>query len=325
MKTFRTDVRMTPSLYPIGLQNRVLTVGSCFADAIGKRLDRFKFDALINPFGVIYNPVSIHKVLLYGVRQELPPEHSYIQQQEVHLNHDFHSEVSSLEKAALSDIINNKIIETHQFLKSTEWLLITYGTAWVYHRKDTNEVVANCHKIPANMFIKSMLTGADVVDSFEVFYRELKALNPAAKIILTLSPVRHVKDTLELNSVSKSVLRVACHHIATKFESVEYFPAYEIMMDDLRDYRFYKADMLHPTEEAEEYIWEKFSEKYFTSETKAFLNAWSGILSALAHRPFHSDSSAHKRFLNDTLRKLQELQPRIDVSAEIAYVEAQLK
>lgn len=325
MKTFRTDVSIIPSIQPIGHQNKVFTIGSCFADAIGKRLQRYKFQTLVNPFGVVYNPLSIHKVLQYAIGSELPAVHSYAERHQINFNYDFHSEMSALDKSQLQNLIKYRIDNANEFLKNAQYLLITYGTAWIFTRNDTNEVVANCHKMPADSFTKSLLTEMEIIKAFDNLYHKLIKLNPDVKIILTLSPVRHIKDTLELNSVSKSVLRLACHHIATKYNAVEYFPAYEIMMDDLRDYRFYKADMLHPTEEAEEYIWDKFSDRYFSSDTKMFFNQWNSIRSALAHKPFHPYSAAHQQFLKDTLSKLQELKTKVDVMEELTYVQSQLK
>lgn len=144
------------------------------------------------------------------------------------------------------------------------------------------------------------------------------------KIILTVSPVRHLKDTLELNSVSKSVLRLACHQIAGQFDDVEYFPAYEIVMDDLRDYRFYKADMLHPTEEAEDYVWDKFMERYFSPALRDFIHRWQAILLAMRHKPFHPGSSAHQQFLRETLKRLEEFKSLVDVEEEILTLKQQI-
>jgi hypothetical protein len=324
MKNFRTDVSVTPSTQSIGLKNKVFTVGSCFAEAMGTRLNRFKFAVLSNPFGTIYNPLAIHKVIQYSLYNEAPPEHTYLQNREIYLNYDFHSENSALAKPVLKDRINNIIGSTHYFLKDADWLLVTYGTAWVYSRKDTGELVANCHKMPVNTFTKSLLTEKDVVDSFQALHGMLMKLNPKLKIILTLSPVRHIKDTLELNSVSKAVMRVACHTIVERFRDVEYFPAYEMMMDDLRDYRFYKSDMLHPSEDAEEYIWEKFSDRYFSADTKLFVNRWKSILAALSHKPFLPASAAHQQFVRETLKKLDELKTVVNVEDEIATIKSQL-
>jgi hypothetical protein len=325
MIDFRTDVRITPSPYPITLKTPILTAGSCFADAIGQRLEQNKFHTLTNPLGVIYNPHSIHRALRYAIHNEPSAQHLYVQHQEVHLNYDFHSRFSSTKKTELVDQLTNTIGSVHYFLKDSGWILITYGTAWVYNRVDTGEVVANCHKMPANLFRKNLMSEDAIVKSFETFYNELKSYNPNVRIILTVSPVRHTKDTLELNSVSKSVLRVACHSITQKFEDAEYFPAYEMMMDDLRDYRFYKSDLIHPTEVAEDYIWEKFAERYFDAATKNFITEWQSVKQALQHKPFHPQSQHHQQFLKETLKKLERFKSTVDVGPEIEAVKKVLR
>lgn len=324
MKDFRTKLKVTPSRATIQLKSGILTQGSCFSDAIGTRLAAYKFRALVNPFGVIYNPESIHKVLSYGIFNEPLSEHTFTKHKEVHLNYNFHSEFSSMMKDDLASRLVNTIGSTHYFLKDAAWMLITYGTAWAYHRKDTGEIVANCHKLPSSSFSKSLLTPDAIGLSFKIFFENLKRYNPGIKVILTVSPVRHLKDTFELNSVSKSILRLACHQISEQYDDVDYFPAYEIMMDDLRDYRFYGSDMLHPTKEAEDYIWDKFAERYFSSEVKDFIQQWGIILSALRHRPFHPETLAHQQFLRDTLDKLDALKVLVDVEEEISSVKKQL-
>lgn len=324
MKEFRTQIKVTPATSPIDMKSGILTQGSCFADAIGSRLASHKMKALINPFGVIYNPESIHKVLAYSIFNELLPEHTYLRHHEVYLNYNFHSEFSALTKDELASRLTNTIGSTHYFLKDADWLLITYGTAWVYQRKETGEVVANCHKLPSAMFTKSLMTVEAVLSSFKSLFNQLKNFNPKIKIILTVSPVRHLKDTLELNSVSKSVLRVACHQLSAQYDDVEYFPAFEMMVDDLRDYRFYKADMLHPTAQAEDYVWEKFMERYFSPELKEFASKWEVVLAALRHKPFHPETASHQEFLKDILKKLEELEPWVNVDGEKSQVKQQM-
>lgn len=324
MNNFRTTVRVVPSQHPLHLKSKVFTIGSCFADAIGSRLTTYKFPSLINPFGVIYNPVSIHKSLGYAITSKQPNPETYLKNAEVFANYDFHSALSSLDQPSLEKEIDKTISSAHQFLQNADWLFITYGTAWVYERKETNEVVANCHKMPAESFNKRLLNTKQIISSFETLYNALKVFNPSIRIILTLSPVRHIKDTLELNSVSKSILRVACHYLSEMFSDVEYFPAYEMMMDDLRDYRFYKTDMLHPGEDAEDYIWENFVNSYFTPDVKNFVSEWKRILAALSHKPFHPTTAAHQHFLKQTLKKLEELKKITDTEKESAIIKSQI-
>lgn len=324
MKSFRTIVSQHTSTHSIDLQTKVLSIGSCFADTIGAKLTSFKCECVTNPFGVLYSPEAIHKTLRYALRREVVPQHTFLQHQEVHVNYDFHSEFSALEKSELEKKINQTISTTHDTLKEAQWLFITYGTAWIYERNDTQEIVANCHKQPSALFNKSLLLPEQIVASFESIHSLLKSLNPSIRIILTVSPVRHIKDTLELNSVSKSALRLACHMLQEKFDNVEYFPAYELLLDDLRDYRFYKEDMIHPSAEAEEYIWEHFITQYGSPEYKAFMAKWKVIQSAMQHKPFHPQTKANQQFLKETLRKIEELKSQVNVDHEVALIRQQI-
>ncbi len=322
---FRTELKVVPADAGMDLESRILTLGSCFSDAIGERLADHKLKILVNPFGVIYDPESIHRALAYAIHKPPLPEHTFVYHQEFHRNFNFHSTFISSRKEDLLKRLADTVDTVHDFLSQADWLLLTYGTSWVYRRKDTGEIVANCHKMPSSFFTQSLFSVDAVAESFAGFFQQLKNFNPKIKVVLTVSPVRHLKDTLERNSVSKSVLRVACHQLATTHEDVEYFPAYEIMMDDLRDYRFYKRDMLHPTEQAEDYIWEKFRERYFSPSLEDFVRRWAEIQSALRHRPFHPTSQAHQQFLRATLKKLEALKTTVDVEQEINLIRQQME
>lgn len=325
MDPFRTVMNIETSAIKVSLNDIIVTCGSCFSDAIGQRLQKYKINTLVNPFGNIYNPLSIHKTLLYAIQGILPDEQTYLQNQGIWLNYHFHSEFSATDKNELAARIKESINVTHTFLKNARWLIITYGTSWVYEDIHSASVVANCHKMPSGNFRKFLLTQKKIIESFSELYNSLKTFNPDVRIIVTVSPVRHIKDTLELNSVSKSILRLSCHTLTETFDGVEYFPSYETMMDDLRDYRFYKADMIHPTEEAEDYIWKLFTTKYFDTEASNFMDKWKSILTALSHKPFHPSSDAHQRFLRQTLARLEELKPLVDVDREMALIQQQLK
>jgi len=324
MSIFRTPLDITRSPFSLTIKDPVLTIGSCFADMLGVQLKKNKFTVSHNPFGTLFNPLSIHRALRYTIFHELPAEHTYLQHHDVFANYDFHSVFSGLQRKSVDDKIKEAIGFNHYFLKDCMFLIITYGTAMVYERNDTKEIVANCHKVPAHHFTKRLLQPGDIIKSFDSLYSELKAFNPHIKIILTVSPVRHTKETLELNSVSKAILRLACHAISETYVDIEYFPAYEIMLDDLRDYRFYASDMIHPSEDAEKYIWEKFIESYFDEESIRFLEKWNKIQTALTHKPFHPQAAAHQRFLKDTLSLLQELKSTVDVDTEINFIQRQL-
>jgi len=325
MNEFRTVLNPSPANAKIGLKDAVLTVGSCFSDAIGHLLATYKIDTCINPFGTVYNPHSIHNVLRYAIQNQIVSEDTFVQSQEVYRSYDFHSDLAALNEEALSQKLHTLVGATHAFIKKTNWLLITYGTAWVYKRNDNGAIVANCHKQPATAFTKSLLSTEDVMASFQAFYQQLKAINPYVNIILTVSPVRHIKDTLPLNAVSKSVLRLACHYLSDSFSDVYYFPAYEIVTDDLRDYRFYNADMIHPSPLAEDYIWTKFTQCFGAESLTLFIPQWKEILTALAHKPFHPETQAHQRFLLQLLQKLKNLQSSVNVDFEMKLVQNQIK
>jgi hypothetical protein len=321
---FRTEVTPTPPLIKSSLKNSFFTIGSCFADAMGSRLSDFKFHVAVNPFGTVYNPISIHKLLVLATQNGVLPEKSFLQNNDLHANYHFHSQFSSLQKNELKSQIQSTVSLVHQHLKNTKVVILTYGTAWVYRRKDTNEVVANCHKMSPGLFTKSLLSQRAIVEDFHTMRSVLSEVNPSIRFILTVSPVRHIKDTLELNSVSKAILRSACYELVQSNSDITYFPAYEIMMDDLRDYRFYKSDMLHPSAEAEEYIWQKFVDCYFNEATQQFLTKWKEIRSALAHKAFHPTSKEHQTFLKATLKKVMELTGVVDVEKEIESLQSQI-
>lgn len=324
MDPFRTVIEANVSKHALTLQDRVITTGSCFSDAIGNKLSTHKVHTMVNPFGAVYNPHSIHKALRYALLNEMPSQNTFLQHHDLHLNYDFHSALSSLSEAGLVSMLRDAIGNVHRFLKDASFLIITYGTAWIYTHTQTGEIVANCHKTPSKNFTRSLLTQKKIIESFGELYDTLKSFNTSVKIVLTISPVRHIKDTLQGNSVSKSILRASCHTLTEIYPEVEYFPAFEVMMDDLRDYRFYKPDKIHPSEEAEEYIWDRFKERYLSSETIKFFSKWKNILMALQHKPFHPASSDHQHFLRATLQKLEELKPVVNVENEINMVRQRL-
>jgi hypothetical protein len=311
MQDFRTSLTITPAPL-IDHGTRIMTVGSCFADNIGQKLSENKFVTMVNPLGVCYNPVSIHKGFLMT---EATADH-YIESQGTWRHFDFHSQFSGPDKSELTEDLSTKLKNVRAF--EPDVLMITYGTAWAYRYK--NNIVANCHKRPASEFDKILLTPEEIVTSFESLRKSFRK-----KIILTLSPVRHIKDTLELNSVSKSVVRLAIHEIQKKFPDVDYFPAYEIMMDDLRDYRFYETDMIHPSAVAIDYIWNKFGERYFTTPAIDIMNRWQKLRISINHRAFHAGTAQHKEFLRTLLSDLQSLGKELDLSAEINEVSRRLK
>lgn len=298
MEQFRTELPIVPA--PSITHGRsIVTTGSCFSDNIGQKLSENKFRTTVNPLGVSYNPISIHK----GLMMTKPDPDLFIESQGTWRHFDFHSKVSAASKDELRERIGKQLP-----VANAEVVVITYGTSWVYRHRATKKIVANCHKRPQSEFEKILLTPDEIIRSFEELQASVKA-----NIIVTLSPVRHTKDTLELNSVSKSILRYAIHN----FKNIDYFPAYEIMMDDLRDYRFYDSDMLHPSPVAIDYIWKKFGERYFSEETRRINERWGKIKKSLDHKVFNKGTEEYREFLRKVLKDLEELRGVLDVSKEV--------
>jgi hypothetical protein len=315
MPEFRTVLHTPISAVRIALSDRIFTIGSCFSDVMGARFASYKLHTHTNTAGILYNPHSIHQVISLAIQGGHADRTNYTGGEPV-FHYNFHSSLYATTNDELEHRLEKVIRDCHDGLHRSNWLIITYGTVWVYRRKENGVIVANCHKQPAAGFTKELLSTDDVVASFNQLKAALKTFNPDLKVILTISPVRHTKDTMEGNSVSKATLRVACDRIIRSNPDAYYFPAYEIMMDDLRDYRFYKADMIHPTGVAEDYIWEKFAGAWFNDELITFINAWKPIQQALQHRAFHASSEAHQQFLKATLRKIEDWAHLVDVEEE---------
>lgn len=321
---FRTKVQLQPSPNKIKLDTPLLSIGSCFSNTIGEKLVNNKFNILVNPLGTIFNPIAIFKLLQYALSDQRPPDFTYVKNDGVWQNLDFHSEFSTLDKADLEEKIDTALKAVKQSLAQLSYLLITPGTAWVYETKD-DYLVSNCHKLPSAHFNqKRLLTIEEIVESFEYLRENLKTINPNLQYIFTVSPVRHIKDTLALNSWSKATLLLAVKSLQKKYTDIDYFPSYEIMMDDLRDYRFFKADMIHPNEVAAAYIWDLFSLRYFDENTMDFIKKWHKIKQAIAHKPFHPETSAYRSFIMETIRQLETLKGITDVSTELELLNQQL-
>ena len=322
---FRTPVPVSPSARKITLHTPVLAVGSCFAEVMGEKLAAHKFNVLINPFGVIFNPLSLGGLLGKALAGTPADREGLVLTREGWRHYDFHSRLGAPDAEALLAQTDAALAATGRFLAVAGWLLLTLGTAFAYRRRDNGAVVANCHKVPNTAFTKELLPLETIVAALDDLLARLAGRYPDLRVLLTVSPVRHTRDTLVLNAVSKSLLRVACHTLAEKHLHVQYFPAYEIMLDDLRDYRFYQPDMIHPSEVAEAYIWQKLAEAYFDEQTLRFTREWAKLRQALGHRPFNPHTEAHRDFLRRTLAQLEAWRDAVPLEAEIAQVSAQLE
>ncbi|MEO9476315.1 MAG: GSCFA domain-containing protein [Cyclobacteriaceae bacterium] len=317
MFNLKFDIPKSKSL--INLKDKVVSIGSCFSDNIGQKLADNKFQVLSNPLGTIFNPYSIFNVL----KNELNT-HGVVENQGVFFHYDAHGEISALTKDDLTELIDQRTETLQNSLKDANWLIITFGTGFVYSHKSTDAIVANCHKVPQSEFDKRLLQPGEIVEHYHACMKKLRSVNPGLRVLLTISPVRHTKDGLHENNVSKGILHHATAEILKQDKRALYFPSYEIQMDELRDYRFYSKDLIHPSQEAIDYIWSRFCETYMNPETLAFLKDWNKIKISLQHRPFQPQSSNHQDFLRKLKRDIENLKDRIDVSEELAEIKKQL-
>ena len=324
---FRTTFQIQSSDFKLNHQHKILTIGSCFSDEIGKRLTDLKFDGLINPFGVIFNSHSIQNLIERSIQKK------YFTTADVHQNgeeffcFDVHSSFNALTKEAVLEELNLTLDQVHDYILSCDVLMITLGTSWIYEWKTSNQVVANCHKVDAKQFEKRLLTTEENLKSLELIVSDLKNINPTIRIITTVSPVRHTKDGMIENNVSKARLLDALYQLSLQNNQVEYFPSYELVLDDLRDYRFFKEDLIHPSKQAVDYIWERFSETYFEQSTQTIIQKINKVISAINHRPFNEESDNHQQFLVKTIALMNELEKgnQLDFSAEKELLKSKIK
>lgn len=323
---FHTEFSPELLPYPISLESQIVTIGSCFAEVMGRRLADHKLTVLNNPFGTIFNPISIAKLLTMALYGTSPDEDRYVERDGIWFHYDFHSSLWANSRDELRDTLLTCLTQTAESIRKADFLLLTLGSAVVYRHIETGKVVANCHKMPGTLFEKYLYNIDHLRDDLTRLLKALHKANPNLKVLLTVSPVRYTRDTLPLNSASKSMLRVITHELTIWNNWVSYFPAYELMMDDLRDYRFYEADLIHPNAQAHDYIFGKFAESAFDPDLRSFITEWAQVRKSLAHRPLYGDNSlSHRQFLTKLLSQLETLSGRIDVSAELAEVRRRLE
>ena len=323
---FRTELTIAPAAGQLPRTARVLTMGSCFADSIGARLAAHKVETRVNPFGTVFQPLALARLLRAAAGEEVDWQQHLVQARGRWQSYDLHGSVGADSPVELLQYIQEVVRQTGEFLRNTDLVLLTLGTAWAYRLRETGELVSNCHKQPSDLFVRELLTPDEIINALAETHAYLRRINPELRFVLTVSPVRHLKDTLPLNSVSKSVLRVATHIVSDLLLGVAYFPAFELLTDDLRDYRFYAADMLHPSELAEDYIWDKFVRTYFDADFGRFRKEWAAVRQSLNHRPLHEGAPEHRQFLESTHEKLEQLSLRkVDVEDELRTVRARLQ
>jgi hypothetical protein len=311
-----TEIPLNQEENQIDYSSRILLLGSCFSENIGGKFDYYKFQNLQNPFGIIFNPVSIEKLVARAIENLLFSEEDIFQHNEIWKCFEVHSELSSLDKIEFLRNLNSALQNLREALFSSTHIIFTFGTSWVYRHLESAEIVANCHKLPQKDFTKELLSIALISESIQNTFQRISEINPEATIINTVSPVRHIKDGFAENSLSKAHLLSAIHqHFDRLYASPStinqqpfYFPSYEIMMDELRDYRFYAEDMLHPNKTAIEIIWQKFSKVWISSEAESLQKEIASIQTGLNHKSFNPQSDEHIEFSEKLQLKISSLQ-----------------
>ncbi|MGB5363048.1 MAG: GSCFA domain-containing protein [Aureibaculum sp.] len=312
---FRTEISIQKENHLIDYDSDIILLGSCFAENIGDKLSYHKFNSLVNPYGILFHPIAIEKAITQSINQIKYTKEDLYFFNELWSSFNHHSKFSSINSENILSKINKGIANFNLRLRSASHLIITLGTAWVYRFIEKDKIVANCHKIPQKKFTKELLSIDDISESLEAIITLIKSVNKNISVILTLSPVRHLKDGFIENSLSKAHLLSAIHEVINIKEKIHYFPSYEIMIDELRDYRFYDEDMLHPNSMAIKYIWDKFRNSWMSEKTVKLSNKVENLQQSLAHRPFHPESKQHQAFLKsikDQISSLNKQYPNIN-------------
>lgn len=330
---FRLELDVSPFSTRIQHKDKILLTGSCFTEHMAKYFSGAKFNVLSNPNGILFNPASIVSSLISYIEKKTYSKEDLFYFNESWHSWDHHSRFSHPYCTDTLNAINNAQLSAHEFLKSADWLIITLGSAFGYEwtnrtgelhypQNRSSNIVANCHKVPADKFNKKLLSVEEILAGLDEMIYRLSFFNPGIKIIFTISPVRHIREGLIENNRSKAVLVQAVHHLVDKFDKLCYFPAYELVLDDLRDYRFFAEDMVHPNYLATQYVWEKFTAACIDPSCYGLMKELQKINTAFKHKPFNSTSLAHQQFLRSNLEKINALKrdhPHIDFSEEIKY------
>lgn len=304
---FITPIPISKHENSISHKDKVMLLGSCFTENIGNKLTINGFETLINPFGILYNPFSICDSLDRILNLNFLDSDSLVYVNEFWYSYEHHGVFRDKNKDNLLQTINLEITNANHFLKQTDWLIITLGTAWVFFLKENNKILGNCHKLDSKLIDRRLLSAEEIVRHTILTINNIRKINPNIKIILTVSPIRHWKQGYRENLISKSLLHISTDQICKTINDCSYFPAYEIVMDELRDYRFYQSDMLHPSEVAVDYIWEKFSTHLFSDDTIKLCKDYSKLYSMKQHRAFNPESEGYKNHLIKIEKLEQEL------------------
>lgn len=322
---FFTQINIKPLDPPINYRNRILLVGSCFTEHIGNYLAEVKFNVLQNPNGILFDPVSVcNSLVSYIQNKQYTPGELFSLNEGWH-SWQHHSRFSKPDKEETLGLINESQKKAHEFLKQTDWLIITLGSSFVYKLAKNGMPVANCHKAQPQTFNKHLSTIEEIVTKFDETIHQLFQFNHHLKIIFTISPVRHLRDGVVDNNRSKARLIETVHHLVNKFDRLYYFPAYELVIDVLRDYRFYDVDLAHPNYAATQFVLEKFSESCLDEEAQQLSEEIKKLVIARNHKPFNAESNQHKQFLQTQLQRTKQLKekyPFLDMTKEFDFFKA---
>ena len=300
----QTEIKIQPLEQTIHYGDGLLFLGSCFADEVGALCRGLGFDALVNPFGVLYNPASIVQSV-----KRLNSGKPFCHDDVIRVGEGQYCTFShntafwNTTEEALLQQVNQSLAEAHTHFLDSKWVVISLGTSWVFRNKETQEVVSNCHKLPAHQFDRQFLS----VEQSSQYLSGIVQQHPQKQFIFTVSPLRHLKDGLHENQLSKAALLLAVDQVCKQFENAHYFPAYEILLDELRDYRFYKEDMVHPTEQAVRYIWERFTDFAIDPNEKLAMKAAAELRQMLQHRPLFPEREAFRKFEKQKEKKINEM------------------
>lgn len=308
---FRTEVNPIKPDWDISHKDKTVFIGSCFTENIGNKFAEAGFETNVNPFGILYNPLSICECLNRVAENKHFTEDELIKVGEFWKSYSHHGDFRSVNKEECLQMINSSIDNSHSFLSEARFVVLTLGTAWTYWLKEESRLLANCHKLPSNLIERRLCDCETIVEALVSSFELCRRKNPQLTFVLTISPIRHWKEGYRDNMLSKSVLHIAVDRFCEKTSSI-YFPSYEILLDDLRDYRFYDKDMLHPNAVAVDYIWEKFRQTFFSEETERLSDDFNRLNAMLNHRPFNPESEEYKKHLNKAEKLKEELYERIE-------------
>jgi len=329
---FKLTLAAKKSPCPMGYRDKTFLIGSCFSENIGAKLNTHLFNVLENPHGILFNPISVANSLIDCIHNKSYQEADLFLLNDVWNSWHHHSRFSGVTIKESLKIINSSIHNGHQFLKTADHIVITLGSAWVYQLNNQSsftvgQVVANNHKAPANWFDKRLMQPNELIELLNDLVKQLLSFNPHLHIVFTISPVRHLREGLVENNRSKAVLIHAVHEVVNELENIDYFPSYEFIIDDLRDYRFYSEDMVHPNYAASNYVWEKLVETYMNEETQSIMKQVAELQLATQHKPFFAGSTQHQEFLQNCVAKTERLlglYPYLPLNDQLQFFKQQI-